>query len=146
MPVRRLRRRLICTLTVLALFLGTIQAAQANGYGYRRVIEIIRTYVHLPGVDHYGNVNHHYGNYGKCKIIINHKRNTCIAVCRGKVQNESNRNQRYYDIGLIPPYVSEGCYWYKDVYRVSRRGRASGLAWGYHDYYYDEEDGGESAE
>ncbi len=138
MQVRRPRRKLICALTVAALFLGIAQAADASGFGRHRIIEIVWKYVCLPSVNHYGQLSRYHCKQTKCKIIVNHKRHTCIAICRGKVRNKSHRNQCYYNIGLIPPYLCECCDWYKDIYKVSRQGRCFGLAWGKH--YYDCDD------
>ncbi len=132
MQVRRPRRRLICTLTVLALFLGIAQTSDAGRRSRRRVINVFYKYVYLPGVDYYGNLSHYGGSLEKCKVIVNYRRGTCLAICRGKVKNQSRHTQRYYDIGLIPRYVCPECYWYKDKYTVYRNGRCRGIAWGNH--------------
>ncbi|MGD9858139.1 MAG: hypothetical protein AB7U20_24615, partial [Planctomycetaceae bacterium] len=88
MHTQNLRRRVICGLTAGAICLGAFQAAEASGY--KRIIETFWKCVYLPSVDYYGCLNWYCTSKAKCKIIVNHKKGTCYAICSGRVKNESH--------------------------------------------------------
>ena len=138
MKTRRPRRKLVLALTVAALCVGMYQAADAGRYRHR-IVQVFYKYICLPSVDHYGQLSFEYCKQAKCKIIINHRRHTCLALCHGRVHNKSHRTQRYSYVGLIPPYLCDCCYWHKVRYVVFRNGYARGIAWGHHDPYCDNE-------
>jgi len=61
--------------------------------------------IHLPGVDHYGNLSRECGGSVRVKLVCDTRYHRFCATADGYVKNKSHHRQCYYDrlaVGLAP--------------------------------------------